>query len=171
MISEVIQTLYRYNTWANARILDTATQLGVEQFLASGGTSYDSLRDTLVHTMSGQWIFLERWRGRSPRAMLNAAEISLMWRPSVDAGTKSSGRHRHLLWHSLTLNSPRMSSTPTRKVSAGRTHFGNKCFIRLITRRNIAAKQPSCSHSSATRPGGWTFSITSICYIDLRNRK
>jgi uncharacterized damage-inducible protein DinB len=75
MISEVIQTLYRYNTWANTRILDTATQLGAEQFLASGGTSYDSLRDTLVHTMSGQWIFLERWRDRSPRAMLNAADF------------------------------------------------------------------------------------------------
>jgi uncharacterized damage-inducible protein DinB len=75
MISEVIQTLYRYNTWANIRILDTATQLGAEQFLASGGTSYDSLRDTLVHTMSGQWIFLERWRDRSPRAMLNAVDF------------------------------------------------------------------------------------------------
>ena len=72
MISEVIQTLYRYNAWANARILDTATQLRAEQFLASGGASYDSLRDTLVHTMSGQWIFLERWRGRSPRARLDA---------------------------------------------------------------------------------------------------
>jgi uncharacterized damage-inducible protein DinB len=77
MISEVIQTLYLYlyNTWANTRILDTATQLGAEQFLASGGTSYDSLRDTLAHTMSGQWIFLERWRGRSPRAMLNATDF------------------------------------------------------------------------------------------------
>jgi uncharacterized damage-inducible protein DinB len=72
MISEVIQTLYRYNAWANARILDTATQLRAEQLLASGGASYDSLRDTLVHTMSGQWIFLERSRGRSPRAMLAA---------------------------------------------------------------------------------------------------
>ena len=72
MISEVILTLYRYNAWANARILDTATQLGAKQLLASSGASYDSLRDTLVHTMSGQWIFLERWRGRSPRAMLDA---------------------------------------------------------------------------------------------------
>lgn len=71
MISEMIKTLYRYNAWANERILDTATQLRTEQFLASGGASYDSLRDTLVHTMSGQWIFLERWRDRSPQAMLD----------------------------------------------------------------------------------------------------
>jgi uncharacterized damage-inducible protein DinB len=75
MNSDMIQTLYRYNTWANTRILDTATELSAEQFFASGGASYDSVRDTLVHTMSGQWIFLERWRGRSPRAMLNAADF------------------------------------------------------------------------------------------------
>ena len=75
MVSEVIQTLYRYNAWANARILDAAEQLRAEQFLASGGASYDSLRDTLVHTMSGQWIFLERWRGRSPRAMLDVQQF------------------------------------------------------------------------------------------------
>jgi uncharacterized damage-inducible protein DinB len=25
--------------------------------------------------MSSEWIFLERWRGRSPRAMLNAADF------------------------------------------------------------------------------------------------
>jgi uncharacterized damage-inducible protein DinB len=64
---ELIHTLYRYNAWANARILDTAGPLTKEQFLA--------LRDTLVHTMSGQWILLERWRGRSPRAMLDAREF------------------------------------------------------------------------------------------------
>jgi len=72
MISQIIQTLYRYNAWANTRILDTATRVTPQQFLAGGGASYDSLRETLVHTMSGQWIFLERWRGRSPRAMLDA---------------------------------------------------------------------------------------------------
>ena len=76
MMLELIQTLYRYNAWANARILDTATRLTAEQFLASGGASYDSLRDTLVHAMSAQWIFLERWRGRSPRAMLDARRFS-----------------------------------------------------------------------------------------------
>jgi uncharacterized damage-inducible protein DinB len=76
MISDVIQTLYRYNAWANARILDTATPLSTEQLLAGGGASHESLRDTLVHTMSGQWIYLERWRGRSPRAMLDPLRFS-----------------------------------------------------------------------------------------------
>ena len=71
MICEAIQTLYRYNAWANLRILDTTAHLSPEQFVTACGASFDSVRDTLVHTMSGQWIYLERWQGRSPRAVLD----------------------------------------------------------------------------------------------------
>jgi uncharacterized damage-inducible protein DinB len=39
------------------------------QLVAGGGASYDSLRDTLVHTMAAQWLYLERWHGRSPTSM------------------------------------------------------------------------------------------------------
>ena len=52
MMSEMIGTLYRYNAWANARILDMAAQLSPEQSLAARGASFDSVRDTLVHTRS-----------------------------------------------------------------------------------------------------------------------
>ncbi len=76
MICEAIRTLYRYNTWANARILDTAAHLSPEQFVMARGASFDSVRDTLVHTMGGQWTYLERWRGLSPRTMLNSLEFS-----------------------------------------------------------------------------------------------
>jgi len=31
------------------------------------------VRDTLVHTMGAQWLYLERWNGRSPRAVPDAA--------------------------------------------------------------------------------------------------
>ena len=71
MICEAVQTLYRYNTWANLRILDTAAHLSREQIVTACGASFDSVRDTLVHTMSGQWIYLERWQGRSPSAGLD----------------------------------------------------------------------------------------------------
>jgi uncharacterized damage-inducible protein DinB len=75
MLHQAILTLYQYNAWANGRILDTAAQLNPAQFLAAGGASFDSVRDTLVHTMSGQWLFLERWRGRSPRATLDPEQF------------------------------------------------------------------------------------------------
>ncbi len=74
MIVELIQTLYRYSQWANQRILDTAAKATAEQFLAEVGVSYGSLRDTLVHVMSSQWLWLNRWTGTSPRSRLEASE-------------------------------------------------------------------------------------------------
>jgi uncharacterized damage-inducible protein DinB len=68
MLDAVIRNLYDYNAWANTRILEAAEKLTRDQFLARGGTSFDSVRDTVVHTMHAQWLYLERWHGRSPRA-------------------------------------------------------------------------------------------------------
>ena len=76
MLVEVIRSLYRYNEWANRRILDTSARCAREQLLEGGGASFDSLRDTLVHTMGAQWLYLERWHGRSPRAMPAAADFA-----------------------------------------------------------------------------------------------
>ena len=75
MVGELIRALYRYNAWANGRVLDTAERLTPEQLVAGGGASFGSVRDTLVHTMGAQWLYLERWEGRSPRAMLDPREF------------------------------------------------------------------------------------------------
>jgi uncharacterized damage-inducible protein DinB len=72
MLHTVIRELYDYSAWANARILDTAAALTPAQLVAPGGASFDSVRDTLVHTMGAQWLYLERWHGRAPRAMPDA---------------------------------------------------------------------------------------------------
>ena len=69
MLTRVIRELYDYNAWANIRILDTAAALTPAQMIAPGGASFDSVRDTLVHAMGVQWLFLERWNGRFPRAL------------------------------------------------------------------------------------------------------
>lgn len=71
---ELVRTLYRYNAWANARILDAAAGLDGGNLLAPGD-GCDSIRDTLVHTFGAQWLYLERWQGRSPRALPAAAEF------------------------------------------------------------------------------------------------
>jgi uncharacterized damage-inducible protein DinB len=73
MLDAVIRNLYDYNAWANTRLLDTAAQLTLDQLLAPGGASFDSVRDTLAHTMNAQWLYLERWQGRSPRAWPEAS--------------------------------------------------------------------------------------------------
>ena len=72
MITAWIQGLYRYSAWANERVLATAERLSREQLLAATGPGVASVRDTLVHTMSAHWVWLERWRGRSPAAAIEA---------------------------------------------------------------------------------------------------
>ena len=75
MTSDLVRTLYRYSAWANARILDTATRLTAEQLSAPAGASEGAVRETLVHIMSAQWIWLARWNGTSHQAMLDARQF------------------------------------------------------------------------------------------------
>src|SRR6185503_917983 len=74
-VIDVVRSLYRYNAWANARILDAATALEPARFLAAAGPGGESIRDTLVHTLGAQWLYLERWQGYSPRSMPVPAEF------------------------------------------------------------------------------------------------
>ena len=63
-----IRTLYEYNEWANARIFAAAAQLNAEVFAEPRGSSFSSIRDTLAHIATSEWVWLRRWRGESPTA-------------------------------------------------------------------------------------------------------
>jgi uncharacterized damage-inducible protein DinB len=63
---EDFRRLYDYNSWANHRTLDASTSVSEEQFTRDLRSSFRSVRDTLVHIMLVEWLWLERWRGRSP---------------------------------------------------------------------------------------------------------
>ncbi len=67
--------LFDYNYWARDRQIEACAALAPEQFLRPMGNSFSSLRDTLAHLVGAEWLWLERWRGRSPRAMLGAEEF------------------------------------------------------------------------------------------------
>jgi uncharacterized damage-inducible protein DinB len=71
---EDFRFLYDYNTWANERTLDSCTALGEEQLTRDLKSSFNSVRDTLVHIVSAEWIWLERWHGRTPTAFPNALD-------------------------------------------------------------------------------------------------
>ncbi len=75
---ERLQTLYRYNRWANARILTAAASLSADDLLRDLGGSHRSVRDTLVHLMGAEWIWLRRWKGTSPKALLPAADFPML---------------------------------------------------------------------------------------------
>ena len=70
-----IRELYKYNRWANERTLAAAGRLDAEKFLRPMGNSFSSVRDTLAHILSGEWIWLERWLGRYPTALLSAFDF------------------------------------------------------------------------------------------------
>ena len=66
--------LYEYDYWANERILRAAENASAAQFLAATESRW-SLRRTLVHTLSAEWLWLSRWRGVSPTTGLNERDF------------------------------------------------------------------------------------------------
>jgi uncharacterized damage-inducible protein DinB len=63
-----IQLLYEYDRWANNRVLQAASTLSAEQFTRNLGGAFHSLRDTLVHIVSGEWGWLAYWNEPVPDA-------------------------------------------------------------------------------------------------------
>jgi uncharacterized damage-inducible protein DinB len=58
--------LMAYDRWANRQYLDVIAQLDDERFTRKLGGSFDSIRDTVVHLAWAEWVWAERWQGRSP---------------------------------------------------------------------------------------------------------
>jgi len=81
-----INELFNYNYWARDCQLQACSALTEEQFLRSLGSSFPSVRDTLVHMLGVEWLWLARWRGRSPQSMPSPEEfpslpaVSEQWR-------------------------------------------------------------------------------------------
>jgi uncharacterized damage-inducible protein DinB len=77
--------LYDYNSWANHRVLDSCEALTAEQFTRGLGSSFGSVRDTLVHLCGAEWRWMERWHGRTPIPAFpsdefpNLASVRLRW--------------------------------------------------------------------------------------------
>jgi uncharacterized damage-inducible protein DinB len=70
MNKQDVEYLYEYNRWANARVLDSVSKLTPEQFSRDLQSSHRSVKDTLAHILAAEWIWLERWKGVSPNALL-----------------------------------------------------------------------------------------------------
>lgn len=68
----VLRELFDHNYWARDVQLRACEKLSAEQFVQPMGGSFGSVRDTLVHLLGVELIWLERWRGASPREMLPA---------------------------------------------------------------------------------------------------
>ena len=97
MTSDDIQLLYKYDRWANNGVLKAVSELSSEQFTRDLGGSFRSVRDTLVHIISGEWGWLTYWKEPSdsptflkelrnrldtlfnPEAFPNIVAVQLKW--------------------------------------------------------------------------------------------
>jgi hypothetical protein len=92
---DMARELLRYNTWANTRTLDVVARLDSSQFTRALGGSYSSVQGTLTHIVWAEWVWLERWHGRSPKQMFATQDF-----PSVtdQAGGVRSRQGKRLSW-------------------------------------------------------------------------
>ncbi len=73
-IKDYIKQAYDYTYWANARYFAVAEGLSDEQLHRVQGHSWGDVHATLVHMMSSEWVWLERWNGKSPKGHLDKAD-------------------------------------------------------------------------------------------------
>jgi uncharacterized damage-inducible protein DinB len=71
-----MRELFAFNAWANHKIIGAAEALTAEQFTKAMGSSFSSVRDTLVHIWAVEWIWLERLQGRSSSGFPDAKEFA-----------------------------------------------------------------------------------------------
>ena len=76
MKPEEMVALYDYNAWADRRVLEAASTLSKEEFLKPMGSSFSSIRDTLAHIFGVEWLWLERFQGRSPASIPDGNEFT-----------------------------------------------------------------------------------------------
>jgi uncharacterized damage-inducible protein DinB len=69
-----LRVLLDYNYWARDRLLLAVGVLSPDQYTRDMGNSFKSIRDTLVHIYSAEWVWYTRWQGASPTQALSAAD-------------------------------------------------------------------------------------------------
>ena len=65
-----------YLDWANRRMMLHLRHLSPAQWRAPITSSFPSLHETVVHMVSAEWVWLERWLGRAPSSHLSPRSIA-----------------------------------------------------------------------------------------------
>jgi uncharacterized damage-inducible protein DinB len=94
MTDALLRELFTNNYWARDRQLRACGALTDEELLRPMGNSFPSIRETLVHLMAVEAMWLERWQGGSPAGYPGPEEfptlaaIEARWR-EIEAATWS----------------------------------------------------------------------------------
>lgn len=74
--SQIIE-LYSYDDWANKKLLMTVSQLENEEYIRDLSSSFKSIRDTMVHILGAEELWLSRWVGVQGRTLLNSDDFPI----------------------------------------------------------------------------------------------
>ena len=94
-----IRHLFDYTEWANELAMEAAAKLSADDLQRDVGISHKSIFGTLSHMAGAEWIWLERWNGRSPAGKEawslwtteSCADLKILnqrWRDVVDRRTR-----------------------------------------------------------------------------------
>jgi uncharacterized damage-inducible protein DinB len=67
-----LTTLIDYHYWARDRLFDAIRPLTTEQYEKDLGSSFKSIRETVVHIYAAEWAWYSRWQGHSPTSLLTS---------------------------------------------------------------------------------------------------
>ncbi len=70
-IKEYVKQVYDYTYWANHRYFAVAEGLTGGQLHEMQGHSWGDVHGVLVHMLSSEWVWLQRWHGASPKGHLS----------------------------------------------------------------------------------------------------
>ena len=73
-IKDYLRQAYDYMYWATGRYFAVAEGLTADQLHQMHGQSWGDVHATLVHMMSSEWVWMQRWHGLSPKGHLDKAE-------------------------------------------------------------------------------------------------
>jgi uncharacterized damage-inducible protein DinB len=73
---EDIANLFAYGRWATGKTLESAAVLDPEEFVKPIGGSFGSVQGTLAHLYGADWVWLERFQGRSPSSLPGAESLA-----------------------------------------------------------------------------------------------
>lgn len=70
-----INELFRFNAWAQERMFEMTAAVSLDELTRDMKNSFPSVRDTMIHAVGAEWVWLTRWQGSSPTAFPNADDL------------------------------------------------------------------------------------------------
>jgi uncharacterized damage-inducible protein DinB len=102
-----LKSLYAYNRWANALVVEACRALGPERYAQEPTPGWPSVRSTLVHLADATWIWARRIDGEPVAARAAEADV-----PTLDDAAKLLARGQDAFERLLTTVSPERLAAP-----------------------------------------------------------